>query len=138
MVSSGYEELEHTADIALRVWGDDYFSLLKESAEGMYDLMGVEIERSIVKRTEFTIEEGNPEMQLVDFLNEVLYFAEGKGSIFETFTFKFDEGKLNVQASGFKAKSIHRNIKAVTFHDLEIQETNLGFETRITFAVPHV
>lgn len=135
MVSSGYEELEHTADIALRVWGEDFFSLLRQSAKGMYDLMGIKLERTVPKESEFEIDKRNREIQLVDFLNEILYLAEEEAAIFETFIFNQNEDGIHVQASGYEANSIQRDIKAVTFHDLDIRETDRGLETKITFDV---
>ena len=135
MVSSGYEELDHTADIALRVWGEDFFALLRQSARGMYDLMGVKGDWKVRKKVEFIIEESNREIQLVDFLNEVLYLIEDDGTIVETFTFSSDERGLRVHGSGYEAKSIQRNIKAVTFHNLVVEETDFRLETRITFDV---
>jgi len=135
MDSSGHEELEHTADIALRVWGEDFLSLLRQSAKGMYELMGVNLERKVSKESEFVVEKGSREIQLVDFLNEILYLAEDESAIFETFVFNQNEDGIYVQASGFKANSIQRNIKAVTFHNLDVKETNRGLKTKITFDV---
>lgn len=135
MVSSGYEELEHTADIALRVWGEDFFALLSQSAIGMYDLMSVAADETAPKKVDFIIEENSRDIQLVDFLNEVLYLIEVDHAMFESFAFNKDEHGINVQASGYEIKSLQRNIKAVTFHNLEVEETDLGLETRITFDV---
>lgn len=135
MISSGYEELEHTADIALRAWGENFFSLLKQSAEGMYDLMGIETEAPVFKYVNFRIKGPTREIQLVDFLNELLYIAEDEAIILKFFNFQKSKNELDIQASGYKAKSIQRNIKAVTFHDLEVIETDAGLETKITFDV---
>ncbi|MDY6846034.1 MAG: archease [Chloroflexota bacterium] len=135
MILSGYEEVEHTADIALRVWGADFFTLLKESAKGMYELMGVIENPGLPMKVIFTIGHGSNEMQLVDFLNEVLYLMESQAGYYDNFTFiNTDEG-INVHASGYKIISYQRNIKAVTFHDLEVIETKGRFETTITFDV---
>lgn len=135
MITPGYEELEHTADIAMRVWGGDFFTLLRQSAKGMYDLMGAEPNQTAPKKTNFRIEDESQEMQLIDFLNEILFLVEDRASIYETFIFVRRNEGLKVRASGYAAKSIYRNIKAVTFHDLEIIEIEGGLETRITFDV---
>jgi SHS2 domain-containing protein len=132
---SGYEEIEHTADVALRVWGTDFDTLLKQSAQGVYDLMGVEPDKETPKQNEFSIEHSFPEMVLVDFLNEILYLTEVDSVIYDTFTFYDHQDGQTVYASGYGIKSIKRMIKAVTFHNLEIVETAKGFETTITFDV---
>lgn len=135
MPNNVYEEIDHTADIALRVWGEAFNALLTNAVEGMYDLMGVEvIADSQVEKT-FLIAEDSPESMLVDFLNECLYLAEDKKQAFHTFSFNVKDGKLQVNATGNEIAIIERQIKAVTFHELEIIETPSGLETTITFDV---
>lgn len=135
MVSSGYEELEHTADIALRAWGEDFFVLLRQSAKGMYELMGVDVELGDPKKITFKIGENSREIQLVDFLNEILYLVEDENAKYEKFSFNKVEDGILVQASGYGVRSLQRNIKAVTFHNLAVVETDSGLEVSITFDV---
>lgn len=135
MVLSGYEELEHTADIALRVWGKDFFTLLRQSVKGMYELMGVDMELTVLKKIKFRMEDNSREIQLVDFLNEVLYLVEDEHAKYETFIFNKVEDGIIVQASGYGIRSLQRNIKAVTFHNLAIEEIDSGLEVSITFDV---
>ena len=135
MILSGYEEVEHTADIALRVWGEDFFTLLRQSAKGMYELMGILENPGQPMKVIFTIDHGSAEMQLVDFLNEVLYIVENQAGYYDSFTFINTRDGIDVHASGYKIISYQRNIKAVTFHDLEVIETKTRFETTITFDV---
>lgn len=40
---NGYKEVEHTADIALQVWAEDFYTLLRKAAEGLYALMGLNL-----------------------------------------------------------------------------------------------
>ena len=135
MIASGYEEIDHTADIAMRVWGDDFHVLLSHSAKGMYDLMGIRLESESHIENTFQIECGEKETVLVDFLSEVLYLAEDRGQGYQSFDFSREDVMLVVHASGHKVESIRRNIKAVTFHDLVIKKTDRGLETTITFDV---
>lgn len=135
MVLSGYEEIEHTADIALRVWGEDFFTLLRQSVYGMYDLMGVDVELTVLKKIKFKIEDNSREIQLVDFLNEVLYLVEDEHAKYELFVFNEAEEGIIVKASGYGVRSLQQNIKAVTFHNLAIEETDSGLEVSITFDV---
>ena len=68
----GYEEVEHTADIALRVWGEDYQDLLRQAADGLYALMGIVPRLNSHVDQRFVIPEWTPETILVDFLTELL------------------------------------------------------------------
>ncbi len=135
MVLHGFEEVDHTADIALRVWGEDFYSLLKQAARGMYALMGSERQHDTVIDHIFFVEPGSRESKLVDFLSEILYLCEDKGFLFDTFEFIQRNDGLIVRVKGSLVKSIDRTIKAVTFHNLEVQETSEGFSTLITFDV---
>lgn len=135
MVPNGYEEIDHTADLALRVWGNDFFDLLENAAEGMYELMGITEKPGSNAKNSFQIENDQKESILVDFLSECLYLAEVEVQRFSAFSFEASEKEINVKAQGNEITAIDRNIKAVTFHNLEIKETSRGLETTITFDV---
>ena len=135
MISSGYVEIEHTADIALKVWGKDFYTLLSQSAKGMYDLMGIIKDKKVHKSNCFLIEPSSLEIQLVDFLSELLFLIDDKKEIYDTFSCQSTEEGLEIQMQGWAVASIQRNIKAVTFHDLEIIERDSLLETVITFDV---
>ena len=135
MSSPGYEEIELTADLALRVWGEDFFSLLDHSANGMYHLLGVTSTQERPVEWSFRIEKHSKECILLDFLNELLYLCEDKSYAFDDFLYVENKDYLDIIAMGYKFDRIQRSIKAVTFHNIDIRETDLGFETTITFDV---
>ena len=131
----GFEEVDHTADLALRVWGEDFQTLLIQAARGLYDLLNVNtLGGSRVSQT-FTIKEDQREAMLVDFLNELLFLCEDKQKSFYSFNFIADRDGLMVEAQGEQVVSLGRTIKAVTFHDLNIVCEDEGLETILTFDV---
>jgi len=123
------------ADLALKVWGEDFDTLLRQAALGLYDLMGVNRQAASYCQRQFTIEDGSTETHLVDFLNELLYLAEEYEEYFTAFRFDDILKGMKVTCQGQNILSISRNIKAVTFHNLEIKKTDRGLETIITFDV---
>jgi SHS2 domain-containing protein len=131
----GYSEIDHTADLALRVWGEEFFALLALSVEGMYDLMGVTINKGVRIDNQIVIEESTPETMLVDFLAEMLYQAQDNRVAYSEFGFGMKGEDIRVQAEGHPIQQIERAIKAVTYHDLSITTTENGLETTITFDV---
>lgn len=135
MVPYRYEEISHTADLALRVWGENFHDMLRHAAEGMYALMGAGIKKSTSSEESFTIADASHEEILVDFLNELLFIFEVHGRALDEFQFKNSAEGLSVQAVGHPVDRIQRAIKAVTFHDLKVGQSNRGFETIITFDV---
>ena len=135
MVSQGFSEIDHTGDLALRVWGKDFQDLLRQAARGFYHLLNVNtIDGSRVSES-FSIDLVEREAMLVDFLNELLYLCEERQEIFHRFSFNNNGHQLIVKAQGEKAALIVRHIKAVTFHDLNIIDHRDRLETIVTFDV---
>lgn len=135
MALHGYEEVDHTADIALRVWGEDFQTLLTQAAEGLYTLMGIVTLTGSSFENVIPIPQGNRETMLVDFLTELLYLSEERGLVLDDFTFDEEQDKISVRSTGRKILSQERAIKAVTFHNLNVEETETGVITTITFDV---
>jgi len=135
MASHGYEEVDHTADIAIRVWGENFQALLRQAADGLYDLMGIKPIRNSPAEVRFDLPQGTKEDILVDFLNELLYLSDEKRQILNDFLFSENNDEFEIQAAGCQILSQERQIKAVTFHNLSVEETNHGFKAIITFDV---
>jgi len=130
-----YQEIKHTADLALRVWGEDFLALLQNAAEGMYDLMGITVNADSMTQVSFIIPADTLEATLVDFLGELLFIAEYQGKRCSGFAFEKQQEEILVNANAEKIEDIQRLIKAVTFHNLEVVDSDAGLETIITFDV---
>jgi len=135
----GFEEITHTADWALRVWASDLKGLFVEAAQGMYVLLGAQTAKGPhVKRT-FAAEAQDAESLLVAFLSELVYAAEQERLAFASFrvrTLERSDGwTLEAEMSGAPLVSLTKAIKAVTFHNLQIQQTAQGYEVEIVFDV---
>jgi SHS2 domain-containing protein len=132
---SGFLELAHTADWALKVWGPDLARLLTEAARGMYALMEVEIsqEQPVAMPLEMKADDG--ESLLVSFLSELLYLGEDQGLAFDRFELELQDFKLSGVLHGGLVESQRKEIKAVTYHELEIIYTGSSYEATIVFDV---
>ena len=131
----GFEEIPHTADWSIRVWADDFAGLLAESARGMNWLSGVEFaNKPRVKKT-FEAHEPDRESLLVAFLSELVYYAEQENLGFDNFEIQTKNDRLKVEMQGALLQSLSKNIKAVTWHKLEIRESARGLEVEIVFDV---
>ena len=131
-----FEEIEHTADVAIRVWGRDLAELFANAAYGMAcqlaDLDGV---TSTVQRA-LTLEAFDVETLLVAWLGELLYLGERDGCVFVAFDIaEIASTKLDATVRGGKAHRHRSHIKAVTFSGLEVQQTDDGYETTVVFDV---
>ena len=131
----GHEELPHTADWALRAWGEDLPALFAEAALGMNALSGVRLQPAprITRRLE--LEADDDESLLVAFLSELLYVQEAEGLAFDDLRIQTDGPRLSAEMEGGAVASIARPIKAVTFHNLKIARMAGGFQAEIVFDV---
>lgn len=131
----GHRELEHTADWALEVWAPELASLLVEAARGMYRLMGVVLADGPRQRRRLELAATDRESLLVDFLAELLYLAESEGLAFDVVEIEAAEKRIAASLEGAAMRSHTKDIKAVTYHHLEVRDTARGVETRIVFDV---
>ena len=132
----GFEEISHTADWSVRVWGQDLPSLFAESARAMNALAGTVTEPRPRLERMFESEGTDLESLLVAFLSELVYCQEQENLAFDTFELKFEGGqRLKAQMEGAPIASTDKAIKAVTYHNLKIEETSRGYEVIIVFDV---
>lgn len=132
-----FEEIEHTADWALRVRGSDMRELLINAACGMATLMVSDLSRLPTEvEQQFELESIDPESLLVDWLSELAYRAETEMLIFQEFELsEVTPTRLRATARGGFAPDLNKHIKAVTYHNLEIVETKNGLEATVVFDV---
>ena len=133
----GFEEVEHTADKALRIFGSNLTELLLSAAEGMTHLMAAdvsEISTEIEKSIE--LDAIDAESLLVEWLSELAYWAESEMLVFKKFRIqKVTATHLQVKIFGGKTHTLEKHIKAVTYHNLKIIKTSQGLEATIVFDV---
>ncbi len=130
------EELEHTADLSIRVRGRDLAELFVNAARGMFGLMTdlETVEHNVQQQVQ--LYEMDAETLLVSWLGELLWFNEESGAAFARFEVQsITHSELQATAWGGPAPSQWKHIKAVTFHDLAIIETSDGYEVTLVFDV---
>lgn len=135
--NGGYAAVEHTADLALRIWGEDFHALMVNAARGVSDLMAAEPvnDRSGIERS-VSLEAIDAESLLVEWLSELVFLADAEGIVFQEFFIqKLTSTHLNgVLRRGGKG-NLRRVVKAVTFHNLAIQRSCRGLEVTVVFDV---
>jgi SHS2 domain-containing protein len=132
---AGYREIEHTADWQLEVWGPDMPALMEQAARGMYELAGVCLQPGKRRQRKIRVARRDPEEQIVSFLSELLYLYENDGLVFDRFKIVMDDDQLEARVSGAPCSHIDKEIKAVTYHNLNVRSSARGLETMIVFDV---
>jgi SHS2 domain-containing protein len=135
-----YEQFPHTADVGVRVFGKDLKELFENAAFAMFDIIADLEGMSGDTVEEFDLRASDDEELLVAWLDELLYNFYTKQLIF--FKFRVDElggGKLRATAFG-RPVGANRNrlkteVKAATYHDLEIRKSAGGYSVEIILDV---
>jgi len=133
----GFEEVEHTADEALRIFGTNLADLFLSAAAGLTHLLAVDVsEISTEIEKSFELDAIDAESLLVEWLGELAYWAESEMLVFKKFRIqKATDTYLQAKVFGGKASMLAKHIKAVTYHNLKIQKTSNGLEATIVFDV---
>jgi len=136
-MSHGWQEVDHTADVALRVWADSLPDLFSQAASGMLVLMGGEPEPHgphFDRPVRLTAPDA--ETLLVDWLTYILTLMEHENAVVTRVSVSQIENlHLSGVVSGQPALAIRTDIKAVTYHNLAIRHSFAGFETTIVLDV---
>ena len=130
--------LDHTADLGIFVYGKDLQELFTNAGEAFFtiitDLRKVResMERSI------QIESSNLEDLMVTWLGELLYLHDVNGLLFKSFSIdELHNGTMKARARGevFQEERhvIKTEIKAVTYHQIQVKEERRGWRARIIF-----
>jgi len=136
-VQPSYEFFDHTADMGIRVRASSMSGLLLPTAQGLYAAIGelATIDPPKRKRIDFTSGAG-PEYLLRDFLTELLLmFERGDGVVTEIADAALDDHHLSatlaVRAIDDRRSVYFREVKAITYHELEIRPISGGYEATL-------
>lgn len=131
------EIIDHTADIGIIVYAPDLKNLFARAALGMFSLI---TDISIVKgeiRREIKLAAANSEDLLIHWLNELIYLFEVAHIILCRFHIvEISNTKIHATCFGEKIKRRHRinrEIKAATYHMLNITKYNSGLKAQVIF-----
>jgi SHS2 domain-containing protein len=147
-MNKDFELLPHTADIKIRVFGNTLKELFANALSGMFQAIGPHAptcttvnERltcpELPAHHEITIDSPDREALLVDFLSEALYLSDVynqayvRAEIHELTDTHLSATIYGVQVTGFDVVEI----KAVTYHDLYIEQIDNRWQAEIVFDI---
>ncbi|MFZ0390820.1 MAG: archease [Calditrichia bacterium] len=139
-----FQFIEHTADVAIRVCGNTAEDLFEAAFRGWLKIVSGSSKIHREKQQQIQIAADSPEELLVEFLSEINFLLTARRWI----TGGFSQLEIKQQGSGWRLMAtifgmklqpgVHKiktEIKAVTFHQLEIRQQGEVLETTIVFDV---
>jgi SHS2 domain-containing protein len=133
-----YTFLEHTSDIRMQVSGKTLAELFSDALLGMVKIMNpVETqEKKLIKR-KVEVEAPDTTALLVDFLSDALAWMHRERGIYTRVQFQtITERALLAELEGSKTESFGVDIKAVTYHEANVQKAESGeWSTVIIFDI---
>ena len=131
-----FEEVEHTADRALRIGGRDLAELFANAALGMNSLMRPTAAGRPSVAKEIELEAIDAESLLVAWLSELAFWAETESLVFTHFEILgMSPTRLSAVVRGGRVGTLQKHVKAVTFHNLDIQDEASGLAATVVFDV---
>ena len=135
-----YEFLDHTADVCVRVFGASFSELLKNAAHALMDLI---VDRQSVRsalEVPFEIQGDTKEELLIKMLGEILYLNQADKLVFKDIEItnvagSRVSGMLYGEAFDALRHEPELDIKAATYHNLNIERVNDKLKADIVFDI---
>ncbi len=147
-----YEVIDHTADLQIRVFGQSYADLFNAAADALTDLLLEPVLEPVLEpgtnpgpevtgtEVDLEIRGFDPPDLMVNWLRELLFRFTAKEEAAAAVRIRSASAECLRAGVGFVPLNtgIHRpryEIKAVTYHDIRVEETAAGWEAKILFDV---
>jgi SHS2 domain-containing protein len=135
-----YKVFDHTADLGLEIFGKDERELFSNAAFAIFDLTVDlhDVNASEVRRISIT--GSDREDLFINYLREILYIFNGEGMLLKEFSIleissRRLVGEVRGEAFNPERHSIKAEIKAVTYHQVEVGKNKGGWKARVIFDV---
>lgn len=136
---AGFESVEHTADLAIRAWAEEMSGLIEQSARGMLDLM-LSQPPDAADSVQILGTGDDREELVIDCLRQILLLIDTEGLVpVSARVLRADETQVRcevgVVAIEDGREALAEDIKAVTYHALEVRSRDGMLEVEIVFDV---
>jgi len=143
-MTSSYKFIDHTADIAFDVEAETLEELFTSAAEAWKEsVLEKEVRLELTKQKKIELEAGSIEQLLVEFLSELNFLLFTKKWLYlslknlsvtnENTLWKFSASMNGNEIS--EQVLLKQEIKAITYHQMEIVNENSKYKTRVVFDI---
>ena len=135
-----YNLIDHTADFGLRVYGSDSKELFANAAWAVFDLITEMDQLTGLDSCDIEVSGDDWPDLMVNWLREVLYLWNGKELLVKKariLSLSENELTATLECDPFNPDRhvIKTEIKAVTYHQIQVNSSPSGWESRIIFDI---
>ena len=132
-----YTILEHKADLKLRAFGKTKEELFSNMLLAMVSVLQAKTKEQKLKTKNIKVKSSDLNLLLVDFLSEALYLIQVDKVLYSKVKFRnFTDTEIEAELAGQKVERFGEEIKAVTYHNLDIhQEKNGVWQATVLFDI---
>ena len=139
-MSKKYKLIDHTADFGIQVFGSDSQELFTNAALALFDVI---TEMDVLKGRDFcniTASGEDWSDLMINWLREILYLWNGREMLVKSVQIlSLSENKIFAKIC-FDAympdrHTINTEIKAVTYHQIQVKSSPSGWEARVIFDI---
>jgi len=135
-----YKLLDHTADLRIRVTGANPADLFANAGMALFDLIAGPLPDTAEKWISLSVSGDDSADLLVNFLRELLYLWTGMDKMVTMVKIE------SISETGVEARIGHvdyrpdghvigHEIKAVTYHQIEVHQVDAGWQATIVFDI---
>jgi SHS2 domain-containing protein len=134
-----FEFIDHTADVGILVTAPTPEGMFETAALAFTELVTKVDSLNLRLERKFRLHEDDMETLLVTWLQELLYLLDTEDLVFGRFQVKLQESSLEATAWGDvfdpEIHPMKTEIKAVTYHQLEVEQNDQGWQARVIFDI---
>jgi SHS2 domain-containing protein len=133
---TGHELVDHTSEIVVRLWAQDFPGLIQEATRAFADLVPPSLSREPSSELRRVDLDGQDRTAiLVDWLNEMVYLAEAELWLAVEAQAEERPGGLSVRARGDLLSAPFVLVKAATLHAATVDERPTGLVAEVTLDI---
>lgn len=136
-VAAGFEVLDHTSEVTLRLRAPDFAGLVTQATAGFLSFVAPERRAGTAAGTEdFEIDGGDRAATLVEWINELVFRAEAESWLpVEPTVEPVGTSGARIRARRLELSEPFVLVKAATLHDAEVREIGGGLEVDVTLDI---
>ena len=132
-MSVGYELVDHTADIGVRLWAPTAEEVFEQAALALFSLVCDPLQIDDLQSVNVELEAESRDLLLAAWLNELLYIFEARGLVLTQFDIlELGEQTLRARVTGGPMDPdrhiVCGGVKAATLHELSLERCDDHWE----------